>query len=119
MLKKANLVRWRPRPHAQRTASTPRVRSSGAASHLDLFEHPAMDLSSRRRAWLSGDPEDRGDFAEFAPELPPGIAAVVAAIEIPVAAGREDGVGGRGREAHRPHGGVRLDRQAEALPCRA
>src|SRR6187397_2523587 len=32
---RAHLLRWRPRPHAQRTASTPRVRSSGAASQLD------------------------------------------------------------------------------------
>src|SRR5712692_9083806 len=37
-LKKAHLLRWRPRSHAQRTESTPRVRPSGAASHLDLFE---------------------------------------------------------------------------------
>jgi mono/diheme cytochrome c family protein len=29
--KKAHLRRWRPRPHAQRTGSTPRVRPSGAA----------------------------------------------------------------------------------------
>src|SRR5215467_12316166 len=28
-------------PHAQRTESTPRVRPSGAASHLNLFERPA------------------------------------------------------------------------------
>src|SRR5574341_2661921 len=41
LLKKAHLLRWRPRPHAQRTESTPRVRPSGAASHLDLFEQPA------------------------------------------------------------------------------
>src|SRR5437667_4919167 len=40
-MKKAHLLRWRPRPHAQRTGSTPRVRLSGAASHLDLFEQPA------------------------------------------------------------------------------
>jgi len=33
----------RPRPHAQRTGGTPRVRLSGAASHLDLFE-PASSL---------------------------------------------------------------------------
>src|SRR5215475_1797787 len=39
-LKKAHLLRWRPRSHAQRTASTPRVRPSVAASHLDLFERP-------------------------------------------------------------------------------
>src|SRR5207247_4401803 len=31
----------RPRSHAQRTGSTPRVRPSGAASHLDPFEQPA------------------------------------------------------------------------------
>ena len=31
----------RPRQPAQRTASTPRRLPSGAASHLDLFEHPA------------------------------------------------------------------------------
>src|SRR5687767_5599289 len=32
---RAQLLRWRPRPHAQRTESTPRVRPSGAASQLD------------------------------------------------------------------------------------
>src|SRR5947209_9772802 len=32
---RAHLLRWRPRPHAQRTGSTPRVRPSGAASQLD------------------------------------------------------------------------------------
>ena len=37
----------RPRPHAQRTGSTPRVRPSGAASHLDLFEQPAEFFSNR------------------------------------------------------------------------
>src|SRR5207247_10578261 len=31
-----------PRPYAQRTESTPRVRPSSAASHLDLFERPAQ-----------------------------------------------------------------------------
>src|SRR5207247_10541958 len=41
ILKKAHLLRCRPRPHAPRTESTPRVRPSGAASQLDLFEHPA------------------------------------------------------------------------------
>src|SRR6266478_10071196 len=41
LLKKAHLLRWRPRPHAQRTERTPRVRPSGAASHLDLLEQPA------------------------------------------------------------------------------
>jgi ABC-type dipeptide/oligopeptide/nickel transport system permease subunit len=48
MLKKAHLLRWRPRPHAQRRETTPRVRPSGAASHLDLFEHPA-DFSHLHR----------------------------------------------------------------------
>ena len=32
---RAHLLRWRPRPHAQRRATTPRVRPSGAASQLD------------------------------------------------------------------------------------
>src|SRR5688572_4728941 len=32
---RAHLLRWRPRPHAQRTESTPRVRPSGAASQLN------------------------------------------------------------------------------------
>ncbi len=40
-LKRAHLLRWRPRPHARRTESTPRVRPSGAASHLDPLERPA------------------------------------------------------------------------------
>src|SRR6266540_5494862 len=46
LLKKAHLLRWRPRPHAQRTESTPRVRPSGAALHLDLFEQPASFSAS-------------------------------------------------------------------------
>src|SRR6266705_6667564 len=41
LLKRAHLLRWRPRSHAQRTGSTPRVPPSGAASHLDPFEPPA------------------------------------------------------------------------------
>src|SRR4029453_17884274 len=46
-LKKAHLrylatALGRPRPHAQRTESTPRERPSGTASHLDLFESPAV-----------------------------------------------------------------------------
>src|SRR6266545_387659 len=51
---------WRPRPHAQRTGSTPRVRPSGAALHLDLlsslrvFPHPVKpdtpDPGARGRA---------------------------------------------------------------------
>src|SRR5712692_441407 len=43
-LKKAHLLRWRPRPQVQRTESTPHLRPSGAASHLDLFEQPARLL---------------------------------------------------------------------------
>ena len=40
-LKKAHLLRWRPRQPAQRRATTPRRLPSGAASQLDLFEPPA------------------------------------------------------------------------------
>ena len=36
----------RPRPHAQRTESMPRVRPSGAASQLDLFEQPGSFSAS-------------------------------------------------------------------------
>src|SRR5712692_685015 len=62
---KAHLLRWRPRPHAQRTESTPRVlinsalvsrrpgaaaqlERRGAASHLDLFEPPRRFLGLLR-----------------------------------------------------------------------
>src|SRR6266404_8930108 len=39
---RAHLLRWRPRPGAQRTGSTPRARLSGAALQLD---------PSRRASW--------------------------------------------------------------------
>ena len=67
LLKRPICVRWRPRPHAQRTARTPRVRPSGAASHLDLlsspqvFPHPAgagrharIAQPDRDSCWTSG-----------------------------------------------------------------
>ena len=38
---RAHLLRWRPRPHAQRRETTPRVPPSGAASQLDLSRPPA------------------------------------------------------------------------------
>ena len=38
---KTHLLSWRPRPHAQRRETTPRVLPSGAASHLDLSQPPA------------------------------------------------------------------------------
>src|SRR6266478_77655 len=38
---RGHLLRWRPRPQAQRTESTPRLRSSGAASHLTPSRQPA------------------------------------------------------------------------------
>jgi len=37
-LKRAHLLRWRPRQQVQRTESTPHLLPSGAASHLGLFE---------------------------------------------------------------------------------
>ena len=37
---RAHLLRWRPRPGAQRTGSTPRARPSGAASQLDPSRPP-------------------------------------------------------------------------------
>ena len=44
---RVQLLRWRPRSHAQRTLSTPRVRPSGAASHLGPSRQPARSISSR------------------------------------------------------------------------
>src|SRR5438094_8530546 len=37
--------RWRPRPHAQRTESTPRVRPSGAALQLDPSHRSNQTIS--------------------------------------------------------------------------
>ena len=47
---RAHLLRRRPRPHAQRTESTPRVRPSGAASQLD----PSHRSSVRRHSMWTG-----------------------------------------------------------------
>src|SRR5262245_56371306 len=41
LLRRAHLLRRRPRLHARRTESTPRVQPSGAASHLDPSRQPA------------------------------------------------------------------------------
>jgi hypothetical protein len=55
LMKKAHLLRWRPRPHPrlhpqhasgmltvdQSSREAPRVRPSGAASYLDLLDQPA------------------------------------------------------------------------------
>src|SRR3990172_11560762 len=87
-LKKAHLLRWRPQPHAQRGSlalagspdmlasppaqlakrSTPRVRPSGAASHLDLFEQPAgfpRILLGRRALPPAGVRDSVGAYAEL------------------------------------------------------
>src|SRR5216684_7370660 len=42
---RAHLRRWRPRPHAQRTGSTPRVRPSGAALQLDPSHRSSQGFS--------------------------------------------------------------------------
>ena len=44
---RAHLLRWRPRPGAQRRATTPRARSSGAASQLDPSPRSSFRRSSR------------------------------------------------------------------------
>src|SRR6266849_1042822 len=66
LLKKVHLLRWRPRPHAQRRETTPRVLPSGAASHLRLFEQPGRvctfcpDARNRTMARLGrGDSVDK------------------------------------------------------------
>src|SRR6266481_4091943 len=43
-MRRAHLRRWRPRPHAQRTESTPRVRPSGAALQLDPSQRSRFDF---------------------------------------------------------------------------
>src|SRR6266508_2691012 len=81
LLKTAHLLRWRPRPHAQRTESTPRVRPSGAALHLDLFEQPAsfsasgprgMPVASRRRDVQGHEPWRRRSHHGPSPSRWPG-----------------------------------------------
>ena len=42
---RAHLRRWHPRPHAQRTQSTPRVRASGAALQLDPSHRSSQSVS--------------------------------------------------------------------------
>ena len=44
---RVQLLRWRPRSHAQRTESTPRVQPSRAASQLGPSRQPARSISSR------------------------------------------------------------------------
>src|SRR5215472_1645726 len=68
LLKRAHLLRWRPRPHAQRTGSTPRAWPSGAASHLSPFEQPARLTASpvRRAERLLQDGGAGGDLLEQA-----------------------------------------------------
>ena len=50
---RAHLLRWRPRQHAQRRETTPRVLPSGAASHLDPSPPPAT-LAARHGFWRTG-----------------------------------------------------------------
>jgi hypothetical protein len=49
LLRRAHLLRWRPRRRAHRTASTPRAQLSGAASQLDPSEQPAATAAAGRR----------------------------------------------------------------------
>src|SRR5207253_9740306 len=50
---RAHLLRWRPRRHAQRTSSTPRVPPSGAASQLDPSHSPAGRERTTMRVTIS------------------------------------------------------------------
>src|SRR5262249_17921377 len=91
---------------------------SGAKPHFLCISRrrTRAPASSAPRLRFAGDPENRGDLAELTPELAPRIAAVIAPIQIAVAAGREDGVGSRRRKTHRPDRRVRRDRQQQVLP---
>src|SRR5881397_594758 len=80
LLKKAHLLRWRPRSHAQRTESTPRVRPSGAASQLTPSRHPARSSVAwkcrRLRAHLlRWRPRQQVQRTESTPHLLPSGAA--------------------------------------------
>ncbi len=58
---RAHLLRWRPRPGAQRRETTPRARPSGAASHMDPSRRPAPARCS------SPPGGDKGPSASLAP----------------------------------------------------
>ena len=62
---RAHLLRWRPRPGAQRTDSTPRARPSGAASHMAPSRRPAPAWPSST-ACPRGPRETAGCFVEIA-----------------------------------------------------
>src|SRR5678815_2557825 len=53
---RAHLLRWRPRPHAQRRATTPRVRPSGAASQLDPSHRSSRFTPTRLQVRIYGEP---------------------------------------------------------------
>ena len=66
--------------------------------------------------YLGRDRQHAIDLAEFAPQLVPGIAAVIAAVQIPVTAAGEHDIGRIGPRVHRPHGRVGRCWQVQTLP---
>ena len=69
---RAHLLRWRPRPGAQRRATTPRARPSGAASQLDPSRRPGR---VRFDALLAGPRRDADQDAGLPREALSDIAA--------------------------------------------
>src|SRR5712692_11867536 len=101
----------------RRNAGTPRLAPTPPATATCRKSRLLMMNSPCSRGL--GHPEDRRHLAELPPELAPGVAAVVAAIEIAIPAGGQDRIGRRGRHAHGPHGRVGLHGKSQALPGRA
>ena len=64
--------------------------SGGQRGPLSPARH-LTDLGKKGNR-LGWDPRDTGDFAELSPAFRPGIAPIIAAIEIPISATRQDDV---------------------------
>src|SRR6266700_5229593 len=100
----------------RRNAGTPRVAPTPPATATCRKSRRLMMGFSLSGSRGLGHPEDRRHLAELPPQLAPGVPAVIAAIEIAVAARGEHRVGIGRRDAHGPDGRVGRHGQPEALP---
>src|SRR5262245_65199555 len=75
-MRRAHLLRWRPRQHAQRTGSTPLVLPSGAALHLDPSHHARRPLFSRRGGLVLVAALASGCGYTFGGNLPPHVKTI-------------------------------------------
>src|SRR2546426_4647376 len=79
----------------RRNAGTPRLAPTPPATATCRKSRRLMMGFSLSCSRGLGHPEDRRHLTELPPQLAPGVAAVVAAIEIAIAAGRENRLGSR------------------------